>query len=434
MAYSKQTWADAPLTTTPLTAARLNHMEEGIEAASEATEGAYIKPGAGIPKADLVTAVQTSLNKADTALQAAPVTSVATKTGAVTLIKGDVGLGNVDNTSDLNKPISTATQTALNGKANASHTHVAADLSGVVKPADTTVSGWQFVVNENNMASNSQTKLPTQASVKAYVDTQVAAGGGGGGGGSFTITPTSTKTASYTAAAGEYVIVNAVANLTITLPTSPANGSLVAVYIYDGTASVTLACPTGTGGSELLYDNSGMLSMPLQDANNQVGLSLWRYNSTGAFWHMIAFNAGVYAADIVNASGIGAAMITAADAGAVRTLLNVAPPGNKRVVQLTTGATPSFNVNTTDCVSITALDVNIASLSTGVSGTPANFQQLRYRIKDNGTARTITPGAMFENTDNTFMPTSTTPGKTHDMLFEWNSAVNKFKLMAVGSY
>lgn len=34
----------------------------------------------------------------------------------VTLTKTDVGLGNVDNTSDANKPISTATQTALNGK------------------------------------------------------------------------------------------------------------------------------------------------------------------------------------------------------------------------------------------------------------------------------------------------------------------------------
>lgn len=34
--------------------------------------------------------------------------------------KGDVGLGNVDNTSDANKPISTATQNALNQKANTS--------------------------------------------------------------------------------------------------------------------------------------------------------------------------------------------------------------------------------------------------------------------------------------------------------------------------
>lgn len=39
-----------------------------------------------------------------------------------------VGLGNVNNTSDLAKPISTATQTALDGKANASHTHTSADI------------------------------------------------------------------------------------------------------------------------------------------------------------------------------------------------------------------------------------------------------------------------------------------------------------------
>ena len=44
------------------------------------------------------------------------VTSVNTRTGAVTIDKTDVGLGNADNTSDANKPISTATQTALNGK------------------------------------------------------------------------------------------------------------------------------------------------------------------------------------------------------------------------------------------------------------------------------------------------------------------------------
>jgi hypothetical protein len=46
------------------------------------------------------------------------VTSVASKAGDVTLVKGDVGLGNVDNTSDANKPVSTAQQTALDLKAN----------------------------------------------------------------------------------------------------------------------------------------------------------------------------------------------------------------------------------------------------------------------------------------------------------------------------
>ena len=50
----------------------------------------------------------------------APVSSVAGRTGAVTLTSTDVGLGNVNNTSDANKPVSTATQTALNAKVDTS--------------------------------------------------------------------------------------------------------------------------------------------------------------------------------------------------------------------------------------------------------------------------------------------------------------------------
>jgi hypothetical protein len=55
------------------------------------------------------------------ASSAAPVQTVAGRTGAVVLTKSDVSLGNVDNVSDLNKPISTATQTALNLKYDASN-------------------------------------------------------------------------------------------------------------------------------------------------------------------------------------------------------------------------------------------------------------------------------------------------------------------------
>lgn len=68
------------------------------------------------------------------------VDSVAGKTGAVTLVKADVGLGNVDNTSDAAKPVSTATQTALNGKAASTHTHAAATTiaAGFMSAADKT--------------------------------------------------------------------------------------------------------------------------------------------------------------------------------------------------------------------------------------------------------------------------------------------------------
>lgn len=57
----------------------------------------------------------------------------------VTVTKSDVGLGNVDNTSDANKPISTATQTALDGKVDenasitgATKTKITYDAKGLV--------------------------------------------------------------------------------------------------------------------------------------------------------------------------------------------------------------------------------------------------------------------------------------------------------------
>lgn len=49
-----------------------------------------------------------------------PVRNVNGKTGYVTLTKRDIDLENVNNTSDMNKPISIATQAALNEKLNAS--------------------------------------------------------------------------------------------------------------------------------------------------------------------------------------------------------------------------------------------------------------------------------------------------------------------------
>jgi hypothetical protein len=74
------------------------------------------------------TATQTALNLK------APINS-PTFTGTVSgITKSMVGLSNVDNTSDANKPISTATQTALNGKQNT------LNGTGFVKASGTTIS------------------------------------------------------------------------------------------------------------------------------------------------------------------------------------------------------------------------------------------------------------------------------------------------------
>lgn len=65
--------------------------------------------------------------------------------------KASIGLGNVDNTSDADKPISTATQTALNGKANSSHAHAISEVTGLTEAlADKANSAHQHQVGDIN--------------------------------------------------------------------------------------------------------------------------------------------------------------------------------------------------------------------------------------------------------------------------------------------
>jgi hypothetical protein len=79
------------------------------------------------------------------------------------IVKGDVGLGNVDNTSDATKNAASVTLT--------NKTLTAPVLTSPV--IDTGVSG-TAVLDEDDMVSNSATKLATQQSIKAYVDAAIA--------------------------------------------------------------------------------------------------------------------------------------------------------------------------------------------------------------------------------------------------------------------
>lgn len=105
----------------------------------------YVKPSEGIPKTDLSSEVQESLNKADSAIQdisskvdnsaysedkknfalkteipttlpASDVSAWAKESTKPTYTATEIGLDQVNNTSDMDKPVSTATQTALDGK------------------------------------------------------------------------------------------------------------------------------------------------------------------------------------------------------------------------------------------------------------------------------------------------------------------------------
>lgn len=129
------------LSTEDFTAALKTSLENLIEEISDK----YVKPSGGIPKTDLSSEVQASLNKADSAIQdisskvdnstytedkktfalkteipttlpASDVSAWAKESAKPTYTAIEIGLDQVNNTSDMNKPISTATQAALDGK------------------------------------------------------------------------------------------------------------------------------------------------------------------------------------------------------------------------------------------------------------------------------------------------------------------------------
>ena len=118
----------------------------------------------------------TILGSGDIAVQATLVSGTNIKTiegqsllgsGNIDLAKGDVGLGNVDNTSDANKPVSTATQTALDAKTNKLITtnRQTASYTLVLSDADKLV--------EMNVATANNLTIPLNSSVAFSTGTQI---------------------------------------------------------------------------------------------------------------------------------------------------------------------------------------------------------------------------------------------------------------------
>lgn len=210
-------WEDSPSTDTPITAAALQRMEDGIETAQAAAEaaqstadGAYSAGGTDVPVTDGGTGASTAAD-ARTNLGAAAAAS-PTFTGTVTLPTGLTGLlradsGVVSTDSDVTDVVAAASATAagkvelatvaetdtgtddtravtpagLAGSAlatkvagietNADVTDAAnVDAAGAVMNSDTSTAAMSFVVDEDTMSSDSATKVPTQQSTKAYVD------------------------------------------------------------------------------------------------------------------------------------------------------------------------------------------------------------------------------------------------------------------------
>ncbi len=118
----------------------------------------------------------------------------------------------------------------------------------------------------------------------------------------------------------------------------------------------------------------------------------------------------------------------------VVTISNTVTLTNKRITErvqsVADAATITPNADSDDCVDITAIAQ--AFTIANASGTPTNFQRLRIRIKDNGTARAITWGADYVSGGST-LPTTTVLSKIMNLGFQYNTAngLNKWQLVAL---
>ncbi|MEO5949836.1 MAG: hypothetical protein ABIQ04_00135 [Candidatus Saccharimonadales bacterium] len=206
-----------------------------------------IAASAGIARTKLDTSTQTSLGKADTALQTAPVTSVAGKTGDVLLVSSDVGLENVDNTSDVTKNSATAalTNKSISGASNtlsaipeSAVTNLPADLAA--KATDTTVvhlAGTETITGDKTFSGAITVATPinpTDASTKSYVDTTAI---------SHAVT---VRTGSYTASATDEIILadTTTTGFTITLPSGVVNGKTYDIKKIDNSAHAVTVVPS----------------------------------------------------------------------------------------------------------------------------------------------------------------------------------------------
>lgn len=99
---------------------------------------------------------------------------------------------------------------------------------------------------------------------------------------------------------------------------------------------------------------------------------------------------------------------------------------NPRVDTIASTATPSINSDNVDMYGITALAVNITSVT--VTGTPVNGQKLWIYIVGTA-ARTISWGASFE-ASTVALPTTTVSTNRLDVGFVWNAVTSRWRCVA----
>lgn len=217
------------------------------------------------------------------------VDSVAGKTGVVVLVKGDVGLSDVDNTADSAKPVSTAQAAADAAVQNAAATDATtkANAAQAAAAADATTKA--------NAAQAAAIAASTPAAHAGAGGSAHANAVSGGAAGFMTgadkakldaltgwLAPTAVKTANYTAVAGDLVRVDSTAAaFTVTLPATPADGDRVALLDVTNKCGTNAVLIAAAGSKTVEFDATGL------SANINGASVVLVYTNANSNWKML---------------------------------------------------------------------------------------------------------------------------------------------------
>ncbi|HEY8998952.1 MAG TPA: glycosyl hydrolase family 28-related protein [Candidatus Saccharimonadales bacterium] len=268
-------WTNAAAASTPVSSVF------GRTGAVSAQSGDYTAAQVGaLPGTDDLSAIATANpTVADVAMNSHKLTGLANGTAATDAAAfGQIplaGTGITNTSGTWAVAYGTSAGTALAGNQAAggdlSGTYpnpTVASINGVAMPASTpTGSGQTLVTTTSNTTTWSALSANSIGAAQA-------------------LTPTVVKTGAYTAAAGDFVPVDASAgSVTITLPTAPTNKSIVGIKMINTNSTSAFTVTVNTAGSDVFNKTGGSTSATLSLPSQAI---LAQYNASNAVWYVFS--------------------------------------------------------------------------------------------------------------------------------------------------
>lgn len=278
-------------------------------------------------------------------------------------IKTDLGLQNVDNTSDANKPVSSATQTALDAKAATSHTQSASTIS------DSTTAGRALLTAADASAQRTALGLGTAATTAA-TDYATAAQG-----------VTNGNSHDHNGGDGAQIAYSSLSGLP-TLPTGTNTGDQTIANTSDATShTVTLS---GSGGSVQFVEGSNITLTTTGTSGAGVVTIASTASGSGTVTSASVVSANGFAGTVANATTTPAITLTTSITGLLK--------GNGTAISAATAATDYAAAGAVGSTGITMSTARLLGRSTASTGAVEEIT-LGTNLSFSGTTLNATGGS-----------------------------------------